>query len=385
MYQNILPYRSGRNTVHAARGIAVVAGLQVRFISFYAEQNGFSAADSFEVVLPFFVRDTQGGETVLANGPDFQSILLGQDTIPVQLYVGYPRNPDYFGVGNLTQIMDGYMDTARWDFDDTGEIVTLTGRNAVGQMIDTKVTNKLPNMTSSAIAAKFAAEHGLTPVITPTTTLAGTYYNQNSAVMGNETTEWDLLLFLARQENFIVRVKGKQLLFGPYATVTGYVNQAPIPYTWGYDIERLEIERSPHAAKDLMVKVITYDRNGKHRIIETAKSTSQYAKRIGGQTGERQQYIETYTIPGLTREQAQKKAASILGELSRSQLIGQITAAGNTDMGIDRKIVLYGVGQGLSDNYYLNRVKHSFDLSSGYAIDCSFSNQFLVADSQGVT
>lgn len=365
-----------------SRGLVIVNGQQVKFQSFGVEQNAFSAADSFEIVLPFFIRNTRNGDLVLANGPDFQSILLTQDVVPIQVYVGYPSNPRRFSASDLTQIMDGYMDTARWNFNkNDGEIVTLNGRNAVGPMMDTKTSDKYPNLTASAIAEKFAANHGLTAVVTATSTLAGTYYNQNSTILGNDASEWDILLFLAQQEDFVVRVKGKELLFGPYSVVTGYVSQDPIKYTWGKDIEALEFERSPHAARDVIVKVITWDRDSKARIIETAKSTTQYAKRIYG--GSRAAYTETYVIPGLTRQQAQKQARAICYELSRCQVIGQIDTAGNPDMAIDRKVAIYGVGQGLTDTYYLNRVTHNYDINAGYACSSSFSNQFLSNDQGG--
>lgn len=366
MFQNSKPSISGRNAIRPVRGIVVVNNQVVKFISFSVEQNGFSAADSFEIELPFFIRDEQLGDKILANGPKFESVLLSLDEIPVQVYVGYPKNPLNYQISDLTKIMDGVMDTATWDFDNTGEIITLSGRNMVGEMIDTKIVDKYPNLTSSAIAYNIAKNHKLTPVITNTTTLAGTYYNQNSTMMSNTdtTSEWDLLLFLAQQENFIVRVKGKKLLFGPYSVVTEYETASPLVYTWGYDIEKLEIERSPHGAKDIVVKVISFDKNNKNRIIETAKSGSQ---------SNREKYTETYTIPGLTRDQAQKKAISIYTQLSRSQLIGQITCAGNVEMSIDRQIELHGVGSKLSQKYFLNKVTHKFTVDdNGYSIDASF-------------
>ena len=334
--------------------------------------------------MPFFIQDILAAGAIEANGPDFVTTLLVQDQIPVQVYIGYPQNPLSFTATDLTQVMDGWMDDAKFDFDDQGERITLTGRNNVGQLIDEKINDKLPNQTASNIATQFTAEHGLTPVVTPTTTLAGTYYNQNSAALGTDISEWDLLLFLAQMENFIVRVKGSSLYFGPYSVVTGYVNQTPIPYTWGYDITTLEIERSPHCAKDIVVNVYSYDRNGKAKIKETAKSATQFAQKIYGNLGQRQQYIENYTIPGLTRDQAQKQAQAIASELSRSQLIGTMTGAGNTDLAIDRQIVLYGVGKALSSPYYLTKVTHSMDMDGGYGASVSFCNQFQPSDLSGV-
>lgn len=377
MLKNITPPVK-RNGTRPARGIVVVNNKQVKFNSFTVEQNGFSAADTFDIELPFFIREQQAGEMVLSNGPDFQSILLTQDVIPIQLYVGHPKNPLNYGIGDLVQLMDGTMDTARWNFDISGERITLNGRNIVGKMIDTKLIDKFPNQTSSSIAESLASKYKLKTMIAPTTTLAGTYYNKSSAFTPDtETTEWDLLQYLAKQENFIVRIKNNILMFGPYSDITGYEGVDPIVYTWGYDIERLEIERSPHAARDIVVKVISYERKSKTRIIETANSSTQKSLGASGQVGRREQYIETYTIPGLTRDQAQKKAQAIYDQLSRSQLIGQIDCAGNIDMAIDRLIQIQGIGLGLQNNYYLNKVSHKFDLSNGYSNNCSFSNQFM--------
>ena len=395
MYKNTkLTVKDRTNNVTAVRAIVLVGGYQVNFKSFSVEMNGFSAANTFDLELPFFIRDTQNNENVLANGPNFDSILLEQSDVEVDIYIGTPKNPQQYTKDDLTLLISGYVDTAHWTLDLSGERLTTHGRNIVGKMIDYKIFDKYPNMTSSAIAEMFASEIGLTPVITETTTLAGTWYQQNSAVIGNQTTVWDLLLFLAKQENFICRVTvDNKLLFGPYEDVVGYDKVDPIPYTYGYDIKSIEFERSPHAAKNLVVKVISYSRkyNKKgtkftdHHIEEIAKSTTQRATYEKGQLNQRDTYTEIYTIPGLTREQAQVKAQQILDELSRSEIIGTIRAAGNTKLTVDQKIVVYGVGQNLSQNYYLNRITHRFSLDNGYTIDASFSNQYLTNTSADAT
>lgn len=378
MLENTKLTTSRRNSAHQVRGIAIVGGQQVQFESFRVEQSGFDVADSFEISLPFFIRDNARGDQVLANGPGFQSILLTQKEIPVQIYLGFVENPQFYTIKDLTKIMDGFMDTARWSLSQSGEVVTLSGRNVIGRMLDTKLTEKFPNLTASGIAEKIAGKYHLsTAKITKTNKLAGTFYNSNSTVLSNDSNEWDLLLFLAKQENFIVRVKNDQLLFGPYGTVTGYENQEPISYTWGYDIESLEIERSPQATKEIIVKVISYDRNSKARIEETAKNKTAPGTKKGD---EAKPYLETYVIPGLTREQVQKKAAFILNELTRTELIGNMNCAGNPELAIDRKISIHGAGDGISRSYYINRVTHGFDLSGGYKSEVSFSSKFMIDD-----
>ena len=370
----IVSGRSGAKT--SPRGIVVVGGYQARFEHFTVEQNGFSAADTFDIGLPWFIRDQQNGEPVLANGPEFSSLLVTADTVPVQVYVGYPNNPLRFTTSDLTKIMDGQMDTARWSVGLNGEGVTISGRNKTGMLIDTKILQKYPNLTSSAIATMFANEHGLTPVVTATTALAGTYYNNQSAALGTDISEWDLLLYLAKRENFVVRVRGNTLLFGPYSSVVGV--PAAIVYTYGYDIQAMDLERSPHAAKNIAVTVLSFDRNKKQQIKEfkeTAASTTQFSTKIQGQIGQRAKYSVTYTIPGLTRQQAQNRAAEILASLSRTQIIGSITTAGNTSLTTDGQVELNGCGQGLDQRYYINRVTHTFDANNGYTMDIGLSTQ----------
>lgn len=379
---------SGRNGVRHARGIAIVDGQRVRFTRFSVEQNGFSAADSFSLELPFFLQDTLTEAGVVSASPSFASTLLSKDTISVQLFVGYVSSdtPDSISTSEVTQVMDGEMDTCEWTFDGTmGESLTLHGRNKTGAMIDTKVTETYPNRTASDIARLFAQEHGLTAVVTQTTEFAGSYYNQRAASIGKETSQWDLLLFLAKRENYIVRVRGRELRFGPYDTVVP--DTTPIQYAWGYDVESLTIERSPHAARDVVVHVLSYDRDHKRRIKETATSTTQAAERIGQNRG-RAKYELTFQVPGLTRQQAQNRAKRILADYSRKQLLGRMSAAGNVDLSVDRQVRVDGVGKGLSASYYLSRVVHSFDESGGYTSEMSFSTQTdytqFEADDSGV-
>lgn len=381
MFKTIKLANSGRNSVRKSRGIAVVAGEKVNFTSFSVEQNGFSAADSFSLTLPFFIREEQKGEKVLANGPTFQSKLVNQDIIKVQLYVGYPLlvNPDAATPSDLTLIMDGEMDTVEFSLDSiAGESAVLHGRAKVGAMIDDKIIDKFPGQTASQIATMFALQHGLKADVSPTTELAGTFYNQKAAVLGREISQWDLLLFLAKRENFVVRVKNGTLYFGQLDVVTAKTSSTtPTLYTWGYDIERLTIERSPHAARNLEVIVLTYDRNKKKQVRESAKTPTQSAQRISQQLGQRARYQRVFAMPGLTREQAQNKARDILEKLSHSQMIGDLTATGNTELGIDGKIKIEGIGIGLSREYFMNRITHTYIAAGeeGFKTSIGFSSE----------
>lgn len=382
MLQSVLQ-QAPRGSVRPARGIAVVLGNQVRFNSFAVEQNGFSAADTFTLTLPFFIRDNANGEKLLANGPGFSTQLLTTDIIPVQLYVGYPRNPDEFTPADLTKIMDGFMDTDRLALGMTGETMSLRGRNKVGGMIDTKVStaktdagSTFPNRTASDIAREFAGQHGLEAKVQNTTERAGTYLNSYAAALGRETTQWDFLLFLAQREGFVCRVRGNTLYLAPWNVVVE--DSQPIPYTYGQNIEWLEIERGPHAAKNLEVIVLSHDRNSKKVIKGIATSTTDRARTIGGNLYRTQKYRRVFAVPGLTKKQADGVAQKIYTDLSRSQMMGSMAVAGNTELLIDRKVKIDGLGDGFSAEYYINRVAHRFSAdenAGGFSSELSFSSQ----------
>jgi len=362
-------------SISAPRSIVVIGGYEVPFESWRVEQTGFEQADTFEVDLPFDITQEKG-DVLLSNNPVSASSLITEPDIQVEIYRGVPNDPNNYTKNDLTQNMYGFVDTMDLYFDDTGEYLKLTGRSLAALLIDTVATDKFPNKTSSQIAQIFAHEHGLNPVITPTNTLAGTYYNDDSTVISNDSSEWDILQFLAQQEGFVARVKSNTLYFGPVEQVTD-MNLSPIPLTWGDNIMELNIERSPQAARDLEVNVISYDRNHKKRIVGTAKSTANYSKKLFNQVN-RDKYKETYMIPGLTQSQAQARAKSILNTLSAQQYIGTLKTYGDFNFSIDRRITLNGVGKVLSQIYYINRVTETFDFDKGFDVEIAFINQLLM-------
>src|SRR5690606_20563436 len=72
--------------------------------------------------------------------------------------------------------------------------------------------------SSSEIVSQLATARGLTPFVTRTATPFGTYLNnpQNQYTMlSTNSTEWDLMTFLAREEGFDLFVTGTNLYFQP--------------------------------------------------------------------------------------------------------------------------------------------------------------------------
>ena len=367
----ILPDQGNFRYFSQPRSLIRVNNKIVPFQSWSVEQNSYSAADTFTLDLPFRVLDSLRGATDLINTPTQETILLTQSTILNEVYAGYPRDPNNYGISDLTQYTYGNLDTVDFYFDEQGERIEIQGRNMVAPFMDNKTTEKFPNQTSSAIVSYFGTKHGLSLQVTPTYTLAGSYYSGDNVQLTSDITEWDLMQFLAEQEGFTLRVRGNTLYFGPR---NSFLKKTPLPYTWGQNIKSLQLTRNPHASKDIKVEVISWKSNSKTRITASVgKGTSDNA------------WVETYYIPGITHEQAQQKAQSIYDQLSQSENVGQMTVDGNDQMDIDTPIILQGTGVGMTLQYWPTKVTHNFDFKSGsYSIDISFSNLQLTSDTGGL-
>lgn len=358
------------------RAIAVVGGYQVPVKAFDVTANAFTAADTFVLDLPFQYGGKSTKDFILRNADNVASALVTDADVQVEIYVGQPKNPNSYGISDLYKIMNGFVDT--FDFygdDQEGTYVELTGRNMAAPLLDTYITSKWPNNTSSQIAYMAAKLFNLTPQITPTSTLAGAYYNQNATVMTNQTSWLDLLTFLANNEGFVVRIIDTTLYFGPISGLAAYT-AAPIPITWQDNLQKFQITRQPHAARDIEVEVVTYDINHKHRIVATAKSTTAYSPRLKNQLS-RGNYLMSYAIPGLTRQQAEDRAQQILTKLSKQQIVSQLTTSLEYGFDAYSPIAVGGLGAVLTHTGYANSIERTFSVQQGYSVLINTTNELL--------
>lgn len=372
-----VPWHGNLKGTSYPHSIVRLDGHEIIFNSWRVNLNSTHVADDFTVEMPFRIAQDMGRQTYLNNTPNYASYLMTNPDVLVEIFVGYSGSAAMPSVGNLTRIMYGYMDDVKIDLSEAGEKVTITGRNMVAPFLDNKTTQKYQNMVSSAIADMLAKSHNLKTVITPTYTMAGVYYNGDSAQLSSDITEWDLLTYLAEQEGFELRVKDDTFYFGPFDQIVGNVTNDALAYTWGQNVMSLEIERQPHAAKNINVEVHSYDHAHNHHI--KAKAVKVYSKATNT-------YTERYDYAGLTQDQAQKKAQSILDQLSRLEIMGTLDVTGNEKLTVDRKILLYGVGSGISDAYYVRKATHQYDNvgDGGYACNVTFSNLLLPDEQSGV-
>jgi len=354
------------------RGIVKINGVQVPFITCEVNNNVFYSADTFRVDL---------APSALPASMDLAA-LAGTGDLFVQIWAGFPADPNNYTAGSLTSLIYGKADTVSWSINTRDNVIEINGRDLTAAMIDTKTVEKYPNLTSSQIAEKIAANHGLAANVQATTVKAGKYYEIDHVQLQDDKTEWDLLTYLARQERFIVYVQDQTLYFQPAPTGSGspYVFQITPPSASApasANFVSLKVEHAKTLANDLQVVVHSWDR--KHAKGYSVNATASHVKnglsRTQNTAKKGNTEVRTYTIPNLSKAQAQDKANQLLAELSKHEM--KIEIDGPADLLLQRTspIQLKGTGTAFDQIYYPTAIVRTLSPSEGFAWRISAKNQ----------
>ena len=104
--------------------------------------------------------------------------------------------------------------------------VCIEGRDLSASMIDLYRQQDFVNQTASEIVSTIAGIHNLQPVVTPTVENVGRYYGDGYTRLSlgqfsRLQSDWDLVVQLARHNNFDVFIQGTVLYFQPAAGFDG--------------------------------------------------------------------------------------------------------------------------------------------------------------------
>jgi phage protein D len=275
---------------------------------------------------------------------------------------------DATGNVSTTQMILGQVDGI--DYDPVRRTVTLTGRDLSAQLIDTKTAEKFVNQTSSQIAETLAKRHGLTPSVQATGTKAGTYYQIDNVVLTQEQTEWDLLIYLAEREGFDVWVSGNTLFFQPAPVTTA----PPYLLAWSEPAASnaldIRLSRSQTLAKDIIVKVQTWNQQQQKSFTVTYKVT-QAAKgqRAGGPS---QTYA--FVVPNLTRDKALQFAEAKAEEITRHERVLTASLPGDNLLTTRAMVQLVGTNTAWDQFYYPDTITRRLSFDGGYRMELRAKN-----------
>jgi phage protein D len=350
------------------RAQVMLNGVIIPFVSFAVNNNTYYVADTFRLEIASNLLPTNITAIAMSYAPQ----------LFVDIQAGFPAIPTAFSNAGLTELFYGQVDD--FSFDPIEGMITLSGRDLTARFIDNKTTEKFVNLTSSQIATQLATRRSLTPVVTATTTKVGKYYEIDQTRLTKEMTEWDLLTYLAREEDFIVYVQGQSLYFmpAPKDSQTPYVIQFNQPFFGSGsatgNIVDLTLSRNLTLAKDVIVEVRSWNQKQAKAFTVTAKATHNKSTVLAGAaqpTGEAQTYV--YTYPNLTKQQALIKAQQLLKNISQHEMKLHATLPADNILNKTQIIKLAGTGTAWDQIYYPDSIVRDFSMS-GYTMTVSAKN-----------
>lgn len=336
-------------------GSVAVGSAPVRvdgWVEWRVDNNNFYQADHFEVSFAVSALPADRGIDWFAQ----------QQEISVEIFAGFPADPDNYDAGELQSWIYGLADGI--EFDPVRRVIHMHGRDLTAKMIDAKTTNVYVNRKASDVAKTLAAKYGLTPVVTNTTTNVGKYFEIMHAHLHVARSEWDLLTYLAQQEQFVVYMLGRELHFEPMPDL----NSNPYVLQWGdapltFNGSSLRFERGLTLAKGIQVTVQSFNQHGK-------TITAAYPKASGSNS---QKY--SYRFANLSPEKALQKAQALYHEIVRHEV--KLTASMPADNLLTTRniIKMVGTGTGYDQTYYPDHVRRSMSFDGGYRMDVTAKNQ----------
>lgn len=323
------------------------------WVSWEADQNEFFAPDTFKACFAMAGLPAERNTAWWASNGD----------IEIELFDGFPADPENFGPSDLTSRFLGVADEVAFNYDDM--TLEVSGRDMTAPLVDHKSSEKYVNQTASEVATTLAGKYGLTPVVTATTTKVGKYYQIDHVDLKSDRTEWDLLTWLAREEQFVVFVTGRELHFQPRPQesqdpwVLRYTPASDSgPASW--NAEGVKFSRTLTIARDVEVTVTSW--NSKAKKAYTRKATR---TKGGGSAATVQKY--SYRIAGLTPEQAQQRANQIRDEISRHEVKLAFDGPADDLLTMEDVIKAEGTGTDLDQVFYPQSITRSMTFDGGFA------------------
>lgn len=353
--------------IRSPRGAVRLNGLVIDgWENWEVENNAFRAADSFAISFaaarlpPGFGPGWFGGQAAITA-----EIFASADA-PAQFGDYQPALGDRLILGQVDDIA----------FDPLRGILTLTGRDLTARLIDTKVSSGYLNQTSSQIATVLAERHGLTPVITETTTPIGTFYSQNHIILTQQRSEWDILTELAEFENFDVFVSGDELHFEPRPDpeaagryVIDWQQSDIFTAAPAANVTALRLERSLTLARGVTVTVQSWHARQGKRFTATWPQTDADAPAL-----ETLPLAYSFTAPGLTQDQCQQIAQARYEDIARHMVRLCAEMPGDDVLDCRMIVALRGSDTPWDQNYVPDAVRRTMSASGGYGMTLSAKN-----------
>lgn len=327
------------------RGIIKINGKEVKFIEIEIRTSAPYTADTYFIEIPLYEQP---------DGIDF-AYFASTEKFLVQIYMGFPDDTDAFSINNLVLMMEGESNDV--EIDPSQGIVSISGRDLSSRLIDSKVTQSFSNITASELASEFARLNGLKEEITQTTEILGNFLQTAQNYTANNTTQWDMLVNAALNEQFLVYVRADTLVFKPIPVNDDNAR----PYLLNY-IPRSVTNVIP--VFDKGTKINFFKNNivsGNVNVTVKVPYSTYTGKAFHVKLNARNKNSDAATIrkyfysqPGLTNDQAKQKAKQFLNNLVVHSVRFSAELIGDIVLTKDMLIKISGTNTDFDQVYYLD-------------------------------
>lgn len=355
--KRIVPQAVRPRAAVLVNGKALIAANEIEVTN-----KAYFAPDMFRVEIPLFEQPPQFGPNFWAD----------TDDMLIEVRAGFANDPASDASPDLLSLIVGQADEIDIKWED--DLVVITGRDLSARFLDNKTEENFTNQTSSQVANTLAARRNLSANVAKTSTLVGTYYAQDHVTVAPLRSEWEILTYLAEREEFDVWVSGTTLNFQPHQA-----ENAGNPYVVTYvppgseimhgTTSSLRTQRSLTLAKDIIVKVRSWKADQKAAFVKTAKaSNAKRAETVGGQS-----QIYTFTVAGLTPDQAQSLANTKLAQLTKFERVIEFDTVGDSLLTPRSVIQLTGTRTAYDQRYFVDEVSRRISVK-GYTMRAKAKN-----------
>lgn len=331
-----------------------------------------TGVESFEVTnASHFAADTFKLTAALSKLPPDLGMQYWGDAVGDELEIsaGFKDQSD---AGKPKSLIYGQVDEV--EVDPVGRTLTLSGRDLSARFLDVKTAEYFQEQFASTIVGILAARHGMKANAVPTKQRVGSYYELNHVRLSKDMSEWDLLMFLAQQEDFDLWVEGQTLNFQPPVPD----NADPYVLEWSdlgqgnrqANFENLKMQRSQTLAKDVIVKVLSWNQAQETTVVTEAKrNQANKSQRTGGAA-----QIYTFHPPNLNKDQADKFAASRLEDITKHERVISGKLPGDSLLSHRSLVKLVGTGTSWDQTYNVDTVTRRMSFAEGYDMEFRAKN-----------
>jgi len=239
-------------------------------------------------------------------------------------------------------------------------VFSAEGRDLSAALIDSYVQQDFVNQTASEVVATIAAQYGILAEVIPTFDNIGRYFADGYTRLSlgdfsRYRSNWDLIVQLAREQNFDVYMAGPTLYFGPSICVAADPVQVNL-----CDVISMQFQQNMRLNTPLGVAVQTWD---SQQATASRGVASSAIAAVTSATGSGTSYL--FTQPNLTAEQADAKAAMYIREVCRLGSQIRIQMPWNLNINPRRIISVAGSGTSFDGWYTVDFVERLFSTTSG--------------------